>query len=453
MCGDHVLIFSDKAIDWPSGEPEIAWNRWVKRSILKSGDQVRGARRWIATHPGEIFLDAACTKRFPLPLPPPERMKVHGIVVARGAKDACRAHFNGGSGSLLIVPDVKGSDHLVGEHSRGRLFAVGDIEPDGPFIHVFDEVTLDVVLGELDTISDFADYLDRKSAFIRNGNLAFAAGEEELVAHYVSHTRKDGEHDFVHEDQSPFVPGQIVGFEEGLYANLRRNPQYLAKKQADADSYIWDRLIGAFTKHMIAGTTIVPDGEEFDLSQHEQGVRHMALVPRTERRANGRAVIGALERSVEGPRFCRAMIPMDGRSDTGFFFLTLQVPPEDILPGGYDAYRRARSNLAEAYAFGFLEKYRFLNRIVGIATEPVNSKGSSEDLVLALPPEWTEEAVQQTRETCQRIGIMDAAVAKESRFTEFEYPDETHAPLVEKPLTKRQRRRSAGKARSRKPRD
>jgi len=62
------------------------------------------------------------------------------------------------------------------------------------------------------------------------------------------------------------------------------NPQYIARKQADDISYLWDNLIEAFTNHMLAGTTLVPEGETFNLAVHEQGVRYMALVPRFHRR-------------------------------------------------------------------------------------------------------------------------------------------------------------------------
>ena len=52
VCGDHVLIFSDKAVAWPNGDdPQIAWKRWYRRAIQKSVDQIRGAERWIAQSP------------------------------------------------------------------------------------------------------------------------------------------------------------------------------------------------------------------------------------------------------------------------------------------------------------------------------------------------------------------------------------------------------------------
>ena len=110
VCGDHVLIFSNKTVAGPPGDDEqLSWKRWYKRAILKSVDQIRGAERWIEQFPERIFLDRNCTQPLPIRLPPMETRKVHGIVVALGAGEACKKHFGGGIGSLFIAPGDAGS--------------------------------------------------------------------------------------------------------------------------------------------------------------------------------------------------------------------------------------------------------------------------------------------------------------------------------------------------------
>jgi hypothetical protein len=37
-------------------------------------------------------------------------------------------------------------------------FGIGDVDPDGPFIHVFNDQALDLVMSELDTLVDFTEY-------------------------------------------------------------------------------------------------------------------------------------------------------------------------------------------------------------------------------------------------------------------------------------------------------
>lgn len=71
VCGDDILIFSDKTIEWPDGsDVHVAWQRWYRRAVERSVAQVRGAARWIRQFPDGLYLDAACTKKFPLKLPP-----------------------------------------------------------------------------------------------------------------------------------------------------------------------------------------------------------------------------------------------------------------------------------------------------------------------------------------------------------------------------------------------
>jgi hypothetical protein len=201
VCGDHVLIFSDKHVGWPGGaDLNLAWRRWFKRAVMKSVDQIRGAQRWLKEFPERIFLDSECTERLPLPIPPIERRKVHGIVVARGAREACIQYFRGGLGSFCALPRLKGNDHITQDDGQLVPFAVGDVDPNGPFVHVFDEATLDVIMDELDTIIDFTSYLEKKEKIIRDGGLAPAEGEEDLVAYYLTHLSNEDEHDFTMPD-------------------------------------------------------------------------------------------------------------------------------------------------------------------------------------------------------------------------------------------------------------
>src|SRR2546425_314419 len=65
--GDDVLIFSDKSCAFPdSGNIRLDWSRWFRRAIVGAAKQGWGAERWIREHPTRLFLDRACTRRFPL---------------------------------------------------------------------------------------------------------------------------------------------------------------------------------------------------------------------------------------------------------------------------------------------------------------------------------------------------------------------------------------------------
>ena len=454
VCGDDVLIFSDKSIAWPGGTDEdLAWKRWARRAIAKSVDQIRGAERLIAKCPDRIFIDPKCTQKLPIALPPVERRKVHGIVVALGAGNACRKHFGEGIGSLFISPTVKGKDHWEGDSVMP--FMIGDVDPDGPFVHVLDDATLDIVMQELDTISDLTGYLSRKERFIRSGKLMCAAGEEDLVAYYMTHMSPEGVHDFTAPDGSHIKDNNFISLNSGFHEEMLANPQYKAKKQADEPSYVWDRLIEAFTNNMLAGTSLVPDGQKADLASMEEGIRHMALVPRYMRRLLGEAILGALEKGASTDRFTRACVPgpTEVNQDTAFFFMTV-APPKFVLAGGYEQYRTVRRNMLEAYALALLQRNPKQKRVVGIATEPpakVGKEGSSEDLIVVEQPTWTAELLADLEERKTVFNIM-----QEGNFTEYavqgnECPGVRRGREVATPpgLNRRERRRLEAEARRR----
>ena len=451
VCGDHVIIFSDKTITWPDGvETELAWRRWYNRAVDKSVKQIRGAARWISQYPDRIFLDSECTQKLPLKLPPPSRLQLHGIVVARGAGAASQEFFNGGTGSLMVAPDITGAAHFKPE--AVNPFMVGDVNPDGLFVHVLDDGSLDIVMSELDAITDLTSYLTKKEALVRSGQLTISTGEEDLVAYYMTHMESKHEHGFTRPDGTPLRPRDNLAI-ENVYAELRTNRRYLAKKQADEISYLWDNLIEAFTKHMLAGTTLVPEGEEFDLERHEQGVRYMALVPRYQRRNFGDGISSALKIGQDHHRFVRAFIFKEDAPDaeTGFFFMTLQVPTFE-LEGGYEQYRSARHRMLEAYALSFLQKYPYLERVIGIATEPLLSekdkrRGRSEDLVLAMVPEWSEELLKDLKERQEVYDIMKDGRYREYAMSGSEWPEVKRETSPSAGANRKQRRAMAAKKR------
>ena len=414
VCGPHVIIFSDKSIKWPDKvSTDIAWRRWYKRAIYKSVGQINGAARWLIEHPDRIFLDKKCTKRLPLPLPPADEMQMHGVVVARGAGTASRKYFDGGTGSLFVMGDIQGNDHFEG--TKIRPLVVGDVNPDGLFVHVLDDGSLDIVLEELDTISDLTDYLSKKEQLLRSDQLISADGEEDLVGYFMTHMVSEDEHGFCRPDR--------------VFTDPRKNRQYLARKKADEISYLWDNLIRAFTENMLAGTTLTPEGQNLEISILEEGVRYMALEPRFRRRKMGEGIADALGKSRGQDRFVRAFIPPEHvrDSDTGFFFLTVAVPDFEI-EGGYEGYRKVRQSLLEVYALSFLHRHQHLKRIVGISTEPpaakgAESRGSSEDLILAEAPEWSEQLVRDLMANQEGYGIMQDGNYREYAIGGQEWPD------------------------------
>jgi hypothetical protein len=198
VCGDDIIIFSDKSIEWPEGVAfNLAWSRWYRRAIEKSVAQIGGAERWLAEFSGRVFLDPACTQKLPIELPPPGRRRVHGIIVALGATQACANHYQAWNGTFPIVPDLKGAAHTDPATPGFMPFGIGDVDPEGAFIHVFNDRALDLVMTELDTLVDFTEYLTRRARIIRSGHLMPVTGEEEMLGYYLASQDANNEHDFV----------------------------------------------------------------------------------------------------------------------------------------------------------------------------------------------------------------------------------------------------------------
>lgn len=420
VCDKHVIIFSEKHIDWPNGDINTAWLRWVKRAVKAASKQANGAERWINEHPDRIYLDRKCTIKFPIDFPETTERTIHHVIVALGASDRCKDYLTNHKGSLVIDPSLKGQMNWPNKIDETVPFSIGDINPNGSYVHVLDDVSLKIIMEELDTIRDFTDYLQKKETFIRSGHLKKAHGEENLLAYYAIRTNEAGEHDFISDSGTyPII------IDNQHYEKWISDPRYIAKKDADKVSYAWDNLITTFTKHMLGGTSITLDDFEFDLKQSELAVRYMALEMRFRRRNHGEAVLGALERGTQEDAFFRMMIPQKDSADneTAFFIMTLKYQDRMDQKGGYEQYRKKRTERATTYAQGILEKYPYLKRIIGISCEPPNqNRGASEDIVYAEQTNWSSEDREIIKKNCKDLGILQNEMQLNPVHDE-EYPE------------------------------
>jgi hypothetical protein len=451
VCGDDVVIFSDKSIDWPEHpDLNVSWARWYRRAIGKSVDQIRGAERWLSNFPNRIFIDRACTEPFPFAFPPSDRARVHGIAIALGADSACKKHFGATSGTLPILGLLKGKDHIDPQAKVYMPFALGDVDPDGPFVHVFDKEGLDLVLTELDTISDFTRYLAQRESFIRGGDLGTAPGEAELLGLYLGCANATGEHIFPSASNFGAPEGYSITLVDGDLGVLGTQ-EHRAKKEADRISYVWDRLIGVFTENILAGTSVAILGEEPSAVRAEPALRIMTRETRLRRRALGHAFSDALRSAEEQrqDRFSRVVVPEKGdRSfDYGYIFLVLAYPTKFELKEGYQQYRRARVAMLEAYCATVLYERRDLRRMVGIALDAssrvTGRSGGSEDLIAFEVDEWSPEFERQVEKSRAQYDILRASRLRTARVHHDEYPSDAQS------LGRNRRERRAAEKRAR----
>jgi len=394
---NHIIIFSDKDCQFPNSDKlELDWNRWFKKAIQKSADQVWGAERWITQHPNRLFLDRACTLPFPIDIPDLSIMRFHLIVVAHDNAKRCQQQL-GGSGSLIINSSVKGTAHYAGENG-GVPFFVGDIDPSQAFVHILDDTSLDIILGTLDTISDFVSYLTKKEKILRSDTVVFASGEENLLAYYLMNMNEEDEHDFVMPTD---VDGQInhLIFDEGLWEEFSQSSERQAQVLADRVSYIWDNLIEAFSKHVIEDTqyfTTCPG-----IQETEPLLRFLARESRFRRRNLAAALYGLLE-SAPNDRRATRLICSASPHEPYYIFLTY---PQFEWIATYEKYREGRRYLLEACCSSVKLKFPDAQHIIGIATEPGLNSRRSEDAIYFDATNWSEEKDARAREDSEELNI------------------------------------------------
>lgn len=402
--GDDVIIFSDKSCAMsakspPTDKPSLYWDRWYRKAVSHSVEQVFGAERWLKNFPGRIFSDSRCEVPLEVMLPPPGRARFHRIVVALGAGDACRNVY-GGSGSLMISG---GGGAGLWQPPPNEEFTVGR-EGDGRgFVHVFDEVTLQIVLSELDTIVDFVEYLVKKEGLFAS-RLVLAAGEEDLLGWYLLNAHK-------------FLDGRSEGgggglmVEEGQYEALTKLPQYHSGKRANWDSYHWDRLIEHFILRWRQGRLVQGQLTSADV---ERALRIMAGTSRLQRRQ-----LGEMAKRVALDDSGRLrMAALMGAEDATTAFAAIRVP----FPRGSSSteYQQLRFEMMLLYARSLKVRKRDLKQalVVGFGRSP--GEMYSEDLLVADLIDWSDEIEDVTRTDMKTFGIGAAATP----FVDFEFPIE-----------------------------
>ncbi len=353
--GSNVIIFSDKSCKINKTEnPQNDWNRWKKRAVEKSARQLFGAERWIRQNPHLIFSDAECTKRIPLTVDS-NKLRIHRVVVAVGAKKLCQQFYGSGTGSLII----EGGQRDAGPQDTQLRFAVGQPNPRKGFVHILDEFSLDVVLKELDTITDLVEYLEKKERFFQSYDYIVACGEEELLAYYMTNFDKErGGYGF-------YFPSNMtdISLAEGFWADYVNNPQAVERRKQNQISYGWDEIINDFTQHFRKGTLFLDSGRSRD--DYERVLRIMASENRTCRRMLSRGLYELVRKPLRGVANNRCALSF---ADPTVAYVFVSYVPRSIETDETE-YRNARLEWLRCYCTVFGAKDPNIQQVVGLATE------------------------------------------------------------------------------------
>ena len=363
VCDPDLIIFSVKDVGFKESESIYAdWERWQRKAIEESSKQIYGAERWINQSKYVVTKEG----RTALEFPDAAQRQIHRVAVALGGQGKAPLYF--------------------GDLGKG-------------FVHVFDEVSLGVVMDELDTISDFVGYLSDKEQLYARGakTLVQSGGEEDLLALYLQNGR-----------EFPDDADSII-LDVGLWGAFIGTPEYRSKKEADETSYVWDRLIETLPEDFRCERLVAEDPfSSTTLPDIEKATRVMARENRFCRRLLGKQFIEFLELS--GSREVRARI-VPSLSGVQYVFLACS----------HDEERKRR--LAELAARCFVVRglKREQSLVIGIATEQYEpGKGYSLDVLYLNKKDWTAYDQEQLQYLQRELGYFSHP--RKFHLREDEYP-------------------------------
>ncbi len=277
---DRVLVFFDREsriFDTSHSDPQLVWARWKRHVIDKQIATAKGAEKYLRSG-RMVYVDDRLTTKMPLLIP--SNPKVHKIVVAHGAKDACMAFSEENlSGSLAISYSNSPDEISFPFHVR--------LDRYNP-VHVLDLENLEIVFGELDTFGDFIAYLDEKEAAVSQLDTMSYCGEEDLLAHYLSNFDEPTKRYRIGLADPGFNWLHIA---EGNWQGFCQSKPYLRRKEANQVSYLWDRLVKKTAANALNGTL----GGDANVFHGKSAIHEMAKERRFSRRILSERIAAAIK--------------------------------------------------------------------------------------------------------------------------------------------------------------
>ena len=405
---NHVYLFFDresKKFENPEKDISLQWERWRKEVIEKQMVTVAGAKKYILAG-GKLFLDQKNLTPFPIPIP--GNPIVHKIIVAHGAKEACKNFSEANlSGSLAI-----GYSTTVREEMNVPFML--NMDKQDP-VHVFDSHNLEIILNELDTVHDFTAYITEKERAIERYDTIYYCGEEDLLGHYFMHYDPSRNTYTIGDDRTD-VNGIFIA--EGEWETLVRSTPYRNRKQANSAFQIWDELIQRTGQNAIDGI-VKGNGNIFN---SQSAIYEMAKEPRFYRRTLSEVMIAAIKNFSENiPGLARNMSYMPSfYNNKAYVFLQVRHP--NIIDYEND-YRPKRQAMLELACGAAKNKYPHLKKVIGIGIDaPKFSSTNAEDFILLECSQWSEEDKKIYEEANKGVNFFSSNTMKEEMKTIKDFP-------------------------------
>lgn len=246
VCGNDIIIISIKDIKVSEHPDEtIQYERWQKKAILDSIDQIYGAERFLKTVDEITIKDRETSIKLPLK----EDRNIFRIAIAFGRKENFPLE--------------------TGNFGNG-------------FVHVFDEESTFTVLNELDTFPDFINYLKAKEQFLSNRTI-LVPKEVDFLALYIQ-TSLDFEN----------INPDYITINDNLWSEYEKSDEYEEWRKRIQQSYVWDKLIAQLYKIHIEGNSGIASRTDLEIA-----TRTISLEPRINRIELGMILEDAMNKKLK----------------------------------------------------------------------------------------------------------------------------------------------------------
>jgi hypothetical protein len=335
---DLLVVFDEVAVIWQIKDLKLnEQGKYRKSEVEKNLRQLSGARR-------QLF-----KLKTPIELQNPRRGKEPFDATA--------------------IKEIYLISVLLGD---GEEFFSGAEDIENYIIHVFTKDFTQIILNELDTISDFTNYLRAKEALLeQNKRLVILGGEEELLAVYLGNNRSFKR---LNEANEIFI-------DQGSWEHFQNSQEYREKKKQYEISYGWDEIIS--TVH------------ETESPEYEIVARELARPNRFERRVLSKDFFEAYVLADKDNRHNIFRRTVSGGDITYCFLFA-----DNTMP------RENRKAMLTAMCWIARGKFQENKKVIGVATEKPASPTLSYDFVLLDIPEWTEECQKDMEKLQQETGIL-----------------------------------------------
>lgn len=399
--GNKILIFSDKEVKFNNDKDiSVAWKRWYTKSVVDSVRQLYAAEAWIKNNPHRIFLDNFCKIPFPLDLVN-NKFEFHLIAITKNTLEPAKKYFDefakGSTGTFIHFYPLMEVDIL------DKPFVLCDVNKNKTFVHIFDEFSINLIMQELRTISDFTNYLKVKEKLIRKYKL-LNASEEDILGFYLDD--EDfllGKKDFSYPKCSD---DGFLSIQEGYWSNFTASNNYNIHKNLKVMGDYWLELSSRFSESIVNAN--VGEGVELPLEKHEVALRTLVSESNGSRAYLAQAY---LEKFDKVPNDRRSARVVQNPRNKSHFYIFLFLPFNNFE--STVKYTERRGKISWQYALATKYRYSEAKLITVIVTQPKGSKIRNEAIYLY---NYEKELNYDERKLANRI-IGEANILRE--FTDY----------------------------------